>query len=301
MGGGWLGGGWQGGGWQGGGWQGGGWQGGGWAGGGDGLHVMRPDRPLAAEDVKPDFNGAPKFPHRGWDSDLFSLHFLPDFFTATNAAGQTWSQAITVSATIPKVVMPGGAVSPGDDSIDDLRILAVTERPEAMGEILSQHQNQQLCFMQLLMMTASSHPATFFAMKVVARVGEAVMIRLKRQHNRPRPTQYYPALYPPVPVPGHAAYPAGHSLIAHLTAGVLIEITTPTSGTSPYEKSLLKLADQIGFNRVIAGFHFRSDITEGAAAGAKTHKFLKGIPARTVTPPDFDYASLIKAAKAEWQ
>lgn len=296
-----MGGGWLGGGWQGGGWQGGGWQGGGWAGGGgfEGLYAMRPDRPLAAEDVKPDFNATPKFPAHAWDADLFALHFLPDFFTAT-VGGKTWSQAITVNPTIPKVVMPGGVVSVGDDSIDDLRLLAVTERPEAMGEIMNQHQNQQLCFMQLLMMTGSSHPATFFALKVTARVGEAVMIRLKRQFNRPRPTQYYPALYPPVPVPGHASYPAGHALIAHLTARVLIEITTPATGPSPYEKSLLKLADQIGFNRVIAGFHFRSDITEGAAAGDLTHKFLKGIPPRTVTAPDFDYASLVKAAKAEW-
>jgi len=301
MGGGWLGGGWQGGGWQGGGWQGGGWQGGGWAGGGgEGLYAMRADRPLVAEDLTPDFNGTPKFPRGAWDSDLFSLHFLPDFLTA-KVSGKTWNQAITINQNIPQVVMPGGVVSPGDDSIDDLRILAVTERPEAMGEILNQHQDQQLCFMQLLMMTASSHPATFFAMKLAARVGEVVMIRLKRQFNRPRPTQYYPALYPPVRVPGHGAYPAGHALIAHLTARVLIEITTPTTGTSPYEKSLIRLADQIGFNRVIAGLHFRSDITEGAAAGVLTHTFLKGIPARNVTAPDFDYASVVSAAKTEWK
>ena len=89
MGGGWLGGGWQGGGWQGGGWQGGGWQGGGWAGGGgsEGMYAMRFDRPLVAEDVSiplpPDGNTNPKFPLAAWDSDLFSLTLLPDFFTAT--------------------------------------------------------------------------------------------------------------------------------------------------------------------------------------------------------------------------
>ena len=104
MGGGWLGGGWQGGGWQGGGWQGGGWQGGGWmGGGGEGMYAMRPDRPLVAEDLKPDFNSNPnlKFPARAWDSDLFSLTFLPEFFTAT-VGGKTWDQAITVNPTIPR-------------------------------------------------------------------------------------------------------------------------------------------------------------------------------------------------------
>ncbi len=139
-------------------------------------------------------------------------------------------------------------------------------------------------------------------MKVAARVGEVVMMRLKRQFNRPRPTQYYPALYPPLPVPGHSSYPAGHAVIAHLTARVLIEVTAAASGsgTSPYEKSLLKLADDIGLNRVIAGFHFKSDINEGANAGDLTHQFLTSIAPRNVTPPDFDYASVVQAASSEW-
>src|SRR5262249_61955823 len=141
--------------------------------------------------------------------------------------------------------------------IDDLRILAVTERPEAMGEILDQHQNQQLCFMQLLMMSDTSHRATFFLMKVVARVGEVVMMRLKRRYQRPRPSQYYPALYPPVPVPGHASYPAGHAVIAHLTARVLIDVTNPPGPQpSPYAKSLLPLPDPTAPNPLLARLHF---------------------------------------------
>lgn len=283
------------------GWQGAGWQGAvGSAGGSDGTYAMRPDRPLVAEDLRPDFNSKPKFPIHAWDSDLFSLTFLPEFFTA-KVAGKSWEQAITINPIIPKVVMPGGVVASGDDSIDDLRILAVTERPEAIGEILNQAQNQQLCFMQLLTMTQNSHPSTFFLMKIAARVGEVVMMRLKRQFNRPRPTQYYPALYPPIPVPGHSSYPAGHAVIAHLTAQVLIEATTPSAGTSPYKKSLIALAEEISLNRVIGGFHFRSDIKEGRVAGEKTHQFLQGIPPRKVKAPDFDYASVLAAAKSEWK
>jgi PAP2 superfamily len=313
LGGGWQGGGWQGGGWQGGGWQGGGWQGGGWAGGGgsEGMYAMRADRPLVAEDVSTpppaDGNTAPKFPRTAWDNDLFALTFLPDFFTATvGSPAKTWDQYITLNP-FPNVVMPNGTGAATDDKIDDLRILAVTERPEAMGEILNQHQNQQLCFMQLLTMSAGSHPRTFFVMKLAARVGEVVMMRLKRQFNRPRPTQYYPALYPPLPVPGHSAYPAGHALIAHLTAQVLIEVTTPTTGTSPYKRTLLKLAEAVGRNRVIAGFHFWSDIAAGESAGKLTHEFLTKMndpyTGTNFPPPDpmFSYGSAVRFAKDEWK
>jgi membrane-associated phospholipid phosphatase len=272
---------------------------------------MRADRPLVQEDVAqpppPDGNPNPSFPLKAWDSDLFALTFLGDFFTAV-VAGKRWVGAsswetdiINALTPFPNVVVPPAVATPADDSIDDLRILAVTERPEAMGEILNQHQNQQLCFMQLLMMTATSHPKTFFVMKLAARVGEVVMMRLKRHFNRPRPTQYYPTLFPPVPVPGHSAYPAGHALIAQLTAKVLIEVTTVTAiGRSPYKNSLSKLAEQIGRNRVIAGFHFRSDITAGVTAADMTYQFLSGMPAGAVTPPNFDYRSAVIAANAEW-
>ena len=138
--------------------------------------------------------------------------------------------------------------------------------------------------MQLLTMTASSHPKTFFVMKLAARVGEVVMMRLKRHFNRPRPTQYFPTLYPPLPVPGHSSYPAGHAVIARAdrkstdrsndTNGWKPPIP---SGTSPYKNSLLKLADEIGRNRVIAGFHFRSDIDAGVIAADMTYQFLAGI------------------------
>jgi hypothetical protein len=111
-------------------------------------------------------------------------------------------------------------------------------------------------------------------------------------------------------VPGHASYPAGHALIARLTARVLIDATTKSTGTSPYEKSLKELADEIGFNRVIAGLHFRSDIQAGEQAGDLTHEFLKGMtppsssphPSAFVPPhpPSIDYNTVIIAARAEW-
>jgi acid phosphatase (class A) len=263
------------------------------------VFAMRADRPLAANPVP--LNANPTFPPRYWDGDLFALTFLPDFFTANvPALGGKWDAAITVGAPSPPV--QSGPAAPGTDIIDVLLELAVTERPEAMGEILNQANNQQLCFLQLLMITHNSHPRTYFAMKLAARVGEVVMMHLKRKWNRPRPTQYCPTLYPPIPVPGHASYPAGHAVIAHLTALVLAEVTKGTAATSPYVDALTLLAQEIARNRVIAGLHFFSDIAAGADAAKKTFDFLTGMPIPTTapTPPNFTYNSVIKAAQSEW-
>jgi acid phosphatase (class A) len=253
---------------MGGGWfdaMGGGWfdaMGGGWvdsAGGGGGGHgfAMRADRPLAEHRLKKINIGVafPAFPSQYWDSDLTALAYLPKFFSFVDPAGKTWDQALDV-AKPPQVVQSG---LPPDDSIDELLTMAVTERPEAMGEILNQNQNQQLCFLQLLMIKNTSHPKTYFAMKLMARVGEVVMMHFKRKFNRARPSQVCPTLYPPVPVPGHAAYPAGHAVIANLTAACLKEITIgPDAAPSPstFEEALDLLAETIGRNRVIAGLHY---------------------------------------------
>ena len=287
---------------MGGGWfdaMGGGWfdaMGGGWVdspGGGGAGHgfAMRADRPMAEHRLKKiNVDDAfPVFPPRYWDSDLAALAYLPKFFTFTDANGKTWERAIVVEDP-PPVVRSGS----GGDSIDELLTLAVTERPEAMGEILNQNQNQQLCFLQLLMMNRNSHPATYFAIKVMARIGEAVMIHFKRHFNRARPSQVCPTLFPPVPVPGHASYPAGHAVIANLTAACLKDIVKGPANApsrSSFDEALDLLAHNIGLNRVIAGLHYRSDIKAGAKAGKDTYDFLKQIE---------DFSNAIKDAKKEW-
>ena len=175
--------------------------------------------------------------------------------------------------------------------IDELLVLAVTERPEAMGEIVNQHSNQQNCFMQLLMMNSGTHPATFTAMKYTARVAEAVMIHFKKHYSKARPSQVCPMLYPPLPVPGHATYPAGHACIAHMTAKCLTDVTKGNAAASPYEVALKALADRIGRNRVIAGFHYHSDIKAGADLAAKAYPFLQSCSL---------YSNAVSDAQKEW-
>lgn len=92
---------------------------------------MQADKPLAEVQVPSDF--AAKFRERDWDPDLLSLMILPEFL-GVKIAGKIWDQSIVLPA-------PN---APTQTVIDELLLTAITERPEALSEIVQQHQNGSL-------------------------------------------------------------------------------------------------------------------------------------------------------------
>lgn len=72
---------------------------------------------------------------------------------------------------------------------------------------------------------------------------------------RPRPDHLDQGIVPVVQVPGHPAYPSGHSTQAHLMALIGYEICQDRA----IRKTLWAAADRIAQNREYAGVHYRSD------------------------------------------
>src|SRR5215204_6267004 len=222
-------------------------------GGGAPIFPTRADRPLADFKIPP--NPAATFgkDSKRWDPDLFALSILPEFFSIKDATDRIWKDRIDIPAPAP---LDSQAML---DELQQVIILGVTERPQSLSEIIQQDQNMQLCWLQLLMITRHSHPATYLIMKLAARVGEAVMVYYKLQLSRARPSQVCATLYPPLPVPGHSSYPAGHSLIGYLTSYCLRQVVKDAG----VKDALLELAKRVSDNRVIAGLHFPSDMDAG--------------------------------------
>lgn len=242
------------------------------------VFAMRADRPLAENPVPSNFNA--QYPANAWDPDLVSLLILPEFLALTTPGGQPSYQAINVP--------PRPVIAQAD--IDQMLELAVTERPEALGEIVQQHQNFQVCWLQLLMITRNSHPNTFLLMKLAARVGELMMMYFKRMTvpdnlHAARPSQICPTLFPPVAVQGHSSYPAGHALIGTLTSQCLTDVVPQ------HTNALQLLADRAGRNRIIAGLHFPIDIQVGANLGVQLYNLIVKCPL---------YKTTLAAAKNEW-
>ena len=113
----------------------------------------------------------------------------------------------------------------------------------------------------MLMMTSSSHPKTFFSMKLAARVGEVVMTRLKRQFNRPRPRNM-PALYP-TGRPGHASIRP----VAHRESDG--KGPDRDNDTNVQDFALRKISDQIGRRNRFQQGHRGTSLQERYHGGSR--------------------------------
>jgi hypothetical protein len=218
---------------------------------------------------------ARRFPDEQLGADFRSMLFLIDF-------SQTdWMTGVT----LPRP--PGPDSQDMKDALKELVLLQEKYREKALPEILAQNSEFQLYFCSQLGIYPETHPQSYLMLKIVARIGELVMAKLKRWHGAPRPSQIYPRLTPPVPVPQHGSYPSGHALISWLMARMAGEIE-PT-----FKDPAQKLALRIARNREIAGLHFWWDGKGGASAADQTFdKYIVKLD---------DYDECLAAATAEWQ
>jgi hypothetical protein len=181
--------------------------------------------------------------------------------------------------------------APTEKEMSDLVSMAVDERPDALGEIVSQDQEFMSYFLMLLNMTPASHPATFRLLMIANLVATCTVMYFKGKYNRPRPSQICPGLLPPIQVPGHASYPSGHSTQAHLFA-ICAENLQP--GKS---ESLRVLAGRIARNREIAGLHYASDSIAGRKLAADIYMALSD---EELMPRPSRFAAAFASAQAEW-
>lgn len=238
--------------------------------------------PIAEERIP-----APAFPERNWSADWFAWRVLIDF-TQTAWAGIALGDWTT---------MPG--FTSVDDEIDNLVQAAQDERADALGEILSQADEFTSYFMNLMTSTPGAYPATSRVLHAANMVALFVAMYFKAHYKRPRPTQLCPALLPPIAVPGHAAYPSGHSTQAHLMALCMGEIfdglpAAQKPQMQPMRDNLKVLADRIARNREIAGLHYPSDTAAGVVLANQVLSLLSGLPAAS------PYRTAVANAVTEW-
>ena len=78
-----------------------------------------------------------------------------------------------------------------------------------------------------------------------------------------RPSQAAPAVSLALPLPNHPAYPSGHSCASASAAGVLAHFFPER------EAELATLVEEAGLSRIVAGIHYRFDVTAGQELGRR--------------------------------
>ena len=152
------------------------------------------------------------------------------FQSVTGPRGGTprscWDRFVTTgwAAGIQAQLNPILISRPLATELADLVRAARDERAEALGEILSEDVEFISEFMELLTITPGSHPNTYRALHVASTIGSFAAVRFKGIFNRPRPSYICPALLPPIPVPGHSAFPSGHATQSRLMWRVMRQV-----------------------------------------------------------------------------
>jgi membrane-associated phospholipid phosphatase len=191
------------------------------------------------------------------------------------------------------------AISPAGAVIERANLLEAIEfRPNVLTEALAQKDSFIAYFRGALSFSKATHPSTFFLVHAAVRIAEFVAMFYKNMYQRPRPSQLWPELMPPIEVPGHASFPSSHATQAATVALVLqAVVVSPLAGTVVVVPSAAdittRLAQRIARNREVRGLHYPSD----SAAGRDI--LAPAIWATMQTCPTIN--GLITAAQAEWQ
>jgi hypothetical protein len=89
-----------------------------------------------------------------------------------------------------------------EGELKDLEMMALDERPDALGEIVAQADEFISYFMTVLGGKPGTHPASYLVFNSANLVATMVVMYFKGKHDRPRPSHLFPALLPPMEVPG---------------------------------------------------------------------------------------------------
>ncbi len=129
-------------------------------------------------------------------------------------------------------------------------------------------------------------PATALLLEDSFHDVTVLTLQQKKKFDRVRPSALDPDLTTAIVVPGHPAYPSGHSTQMHFLAYVLGEL-------APARKDeFIARADQVARNREIAGLHYPSDTRAGVLLAQQLFSIMMENPR---------FKKLLAAAKTEWE
>jgi hypothetical protein len=221
------------------------------------------------------------FPPRAWDPAFYQIVLLTEF-------ARVWLPTTAMDSALGGIL--ANALLPANEQSERQNLIAMIEfRPGLLAEVVSQMATFDAYFQGALGFTQSTHPCTNHLLQGCMRAAEFAAMHYKNLFQRPRPSQLWPQLMPPVQVPGHAAFPSSHATQAHTIATVLQKVVAGV--VLSVDDVTNRLAQRIGRGREVLGLHYPSDTVAG-------EHLAQNVAASFMAAPGI--ARLIAAAQQEW-
>ncbi|HUQ30124.1 MAG TPA: phosphatase PAP2 family protein [Candidatus Paceibacterota bacterium] len=174
--------------------------------------------------------------------------------------------------------------------LDLLKSYRALRTPEKMKEILSERTPAGI---RLGNYTVAEYtdkkgkfPATARLLDESLKDLTILMFQQKAKFNRVRPSLLAPDIDPAIEIPGHPAYPSGHSTQTHFVAYVLGELMQNRKA------EFVAKADAVAKNREIAGLHYPSDSAAGVLLAQQFFAIMM---------QNTEFQRLLADAKREWR
>src|SRR6202022_2738477 len=132
------------------------------------------------------------FPPTFWDADLFAITILGEFVQVQSGGQPAFAQfQNALHALLPTTSAQIAA------ELNEL-VELIEYRPGVIAEAIIQMTNPWRWFRGILMANSKSAPATHLLVQTASRIGQFQVMQYKRLFSRPRPSQFSPALLPPI-------------------------------------------------------------------------------------------------------
>jgi acid phosphatase (class A) len=216
-----------------------------------------------------------------------------DALTFSNT--QTWNSKYLDWAEkapiLPGVELPAVAANSSAETQEELRVLHGYQKSRTAEQVDEIKSEIDIFGARFGDKTLAEHfdeerrPNSFFLLAFLMQIESEQVMRLKKLHDRVRPSFLDPTLKTAIAVPAHPAYPSGHATQAFMRARVLGQL-------DPQNKEIyLQAAERIARNREIAGLHYPSDSLAGRVLADQL---------LTQLMQDPDFVTQFRLAKAEW-
>ncbi len=151
-------------------------------------------------------------------------------------------------------------------------------RRDRFSEILSQMSDIGAFFAGIGFLHRERTRFTIELLAAMQRAMVVIEMRAKHAVASPRPAELSAQVDPMIPTPGHGAYPSGHAAEAFLMAAVLAHLSRPQDmrlygDQRVMRRQLMRSANRIAVNRVVAGVHFPVESAAGQVMGLAMARF----------------------------